>query len=224
MTARRGMTLMELVIGIAITGMMAAVGAGTFGTIIDRRRAIRDATAETERSAALREMIRGWLVAGTPIYQVGGAANQGVQAGSPAATAGTATAAGTTAAGTGLTAAVSSSDEITISTQAATPANVPTTQRLRIFIDADPATPETGLTIEYQATPTTPLQRRQLEPAVGALKVEILDSVSGRWYAMSEASALTGRIALRFTMLPPDKGTLPPLLLLPIMIRLGQQQ
>jgi len=30
MSARRGMTLMELVIGLAITGMMAVAGAGAF--------------------------------------------------------------------------------------------------------------------------------------------------------------------------------------------------
>ena len=37
MRARRGMTLMELVIGLAITGMMAAAGAGAFESIIDHR-------------------------------------------------------------------------------------------------------------------------------------------------------------------------------------------
>jgi prepilin-type N-terminal cleavage/methylation domain-containing protein len=222
MTTRRGMTLMELVIGIAITGMMAAVGAGTFATIIDHRKTIRNATIDTERAAALRDMVRSWLIVGTPVYTTGATAAQGGRGGAPVATNTNPTNTGTN--GTGITAAVSSSDELTVSTQAATPANVPITQRLRIFIDADPTTPETGLTIEYQANPQTPLQRRQIEPAVGALKVEILDSVSGRWYAMSDASALTGRIALRFTMLPPDKGTLPPLLQLPIMIRLGQQQ
>jgi len=36
MRARRGMTLMELVIGLAITGMMAAAGAGAFASIIDK--------------------------------------------------------------------------------------------------------------------------------------------------------------------------------------------
>ena len=34
MRARRGMTLMELVIGLAITGMMAAAGAAAFTSIV----------------------------------------------------------------------------------------------------------------------------------------------------------------------------------------------
>ena len=222
MTARRGMTLMELVIGIAITGMMAAVGAGAFATIIDHRKSIRNATVETERAAALRETIRSWLIVGTPVYTTGAAASQGGRGGAAVATSTNPT--NTGANGTGITAAVSSGDELTVSTQAATPANVPITQRLRIFIDADPNTPETGLTIEYQANPQTPLQRKQIEPAVGALKVEILDSVTGRWYAISDAATLSGRMAIRFTMLPQEKGALSPLLQLPILFRLGQQQ
>lgn len=45
--ARRGMTLMELVIGLAITGIMAAAGVAAFGSIIDHRRVIHDASATT---------------------------------------------------------------------------------------------------------------------------------------------------------------------------------
>ena len=60
MRARRGMTLMELVIGLAITGMMATAGAVAFGSIIDHRRVVRTASVTTERAAALRDMLRGW--------------------------------------------------------------------------------------------------------------------------------------------------------------------
>jgi len=220
--ARRGMTLIELVIGIAITGMMAATGAATFATIIDHRRSILAATIETERAAALRETIRQWIVTGTPVFQVGGTPGQGGQSGAP--TVATTSPTNSATANTGITAAQSSGDELTVSTTAVTPANTPITPRLRIFIDADPSTPETGLTIEYQANAQAPLQRRQLEPAVGALKVEILDSLTGRWYSMTDAATLRTRIAIRFTMLPPDRGTLPALLQVPILVRLGQQQ
>jgi len=58
MRARRGMTLMELVIGLAITGMMATAGAVAFGSIIDHRQVIRTATVETERAAALQTVLR----------------------------------------------------------------------------------------------------------------------------------------------------------------------
>ena len=72
MNGRRGMTLMELVVAIALTGMMAAAGAATFASIIDHRRVIRESTVETERAAALREMIRTWIAASSILIQQGG--------------------------------------------------------------------------------------------------------------------------------------------------------
>ena len=69
---RRGMTLMERVVAIAITGMMAAAGAATFASIIDHRRVIKESTVETERAAALRELVRTWIAAGTLQIQQGG--------------------------------------------------------------------------------------------------------------------------------------------------------
>ena len=72
LVSRKGMTLMELVIGLAITGMMATAGAAAFGAIIDHRREIRTSTVSTERAAALREMLRSWIYAGTVQIQQGG--------------------------------------------------------------------------------------------------------------------------------------------------------
>src|SRR5690606_7133586 len=62
---RAGMTLMELVIGLVITGMMAIAGTAAFTSIIDHRRVITEATVETERAAALREMLRTWIGSGS---------------------------------------------------------------------------------------------------------------------------------------------------------------
>jgi type II secretory pathway pseudopilin PulG len=215
------MTLIELVIGIAITGLMAAVGAGAFATIIDNRQTIRRATEDTERAAALRETMRTWIVSGTVRVQAGGTpglASSSVPSGSR-----TTSMSSSGFSNTGVTAAVSSGDELLVDTHAPTPANVPLT-RMRLFIDADQSTPESGLTMEYQANVQSPLQRRQLEPAVGGMKVEFLDSLTGRWYGASEAATLRARIAVRVTLLPQDKGTLPALLQLPLLLRLGQQQ
>jgi Tfp pilus assembly protein FimT len=46
------MTLMELVIGLAITSMMTAAGAGAFESLISHRKVIRDASVSTERAVA----------------------------------------------------------------------------------------------------------------------------------------------------------------------------
>lgn len=62
---RSGFTLVELVVAVAITGAVAAMGYGAFATLIDRRTAIREAMAETERTAALRKLLDEWLTRGT---------------------------------------------------------------------------------------------------------------------------------------------------------------
>ena len=40
---RRGLTLMELVVGLSIAAMAAAAGVGTIGFLLDRRTAAADA-------------------------------------------------------------------------------------------------------------------------------------------------------------------------------------
>jgi prepilin-type N-terminal cleavage/methylation domain-containing protein len=59
--SRAGLTLIELVIAIAITGAVAALGYRAFSSLIDARAVIRTATIETERAAALRETLSEWL-------------------------------------------------------------------------------------------------------------------------------------------------------------------
>jgi prepilin-type N-terminal cleavage/methylation domain-containing protein len=213
--ARRGMTLMELAIGIAITGMMAAAGGAAFASIIDHRKVIRESTVGTERAAALREMIRSWIVAGTIQVQRGGGPRiNGRSVATPARSAmpGSATA---------VSAARASGDEITFITSALNPSLLPTV-RIRLFIDADDNTPETGLTIEYQVNGQAPLQRRELDATIGGLTVEYLDQRRNRWLSASEAATMRPR-AVRISFLPPEKGTIPPLLQLPMIFTMVTQ-
>ena len=115
MRARRGMTLMELVIGLAITGMMTAAGAGAFESIISHRKVIRDAAVTTERAVALREMVRGWLSTGQVQIQQGG--------GPRGLTRGAATAASPGMSSTSsVSAAQAAGDEISFTTSAASSA------------------------------------------------------------------------------------------------------
>ena len=109
------MTLMELVIALAITGMMAAVGVAAFGSIIDHRRIIRDASASTERAAALRETIRSWVVNGTPRIQIGGGP-RGLTRGAARSGGGASTLGGMSAAA--VTPAQATGDDFTVSTSA----------------------------------------------------------------------------------------------------------
>jgi hypothetical protein len=121
--------------------------------------------------------------------------------------------------GSAITAAVAGGDEITFVTTAPTLADAPSV-RMRLFIDADASTPETGLTLEYQASTATPLQRIQLEGSIGVLKVEFLDQRTNQWFESNQAAAITP-IAVRLSMQPYDGGHLPGILQLPLIFPMG---
>lgn len=223
MRARAGMTLLELVIALAILAILVAVGGEAFATVIDREKTIRAASTETERAAALRDMLRQWIAQGDVQVQQGGGPRGmavAVNAGRSAASA-FRTAPGGAAVAQGVTAAASTGNELTVVTSAPNPLMAPQA-RIRIFVDADDNTPERGLTIEYQATTQTPLMRRQLDPNVGDLDIEFFDQRAGRWLASTEAATGGQLVAVRITMVPADGATLPPLLLQPLTYVFGE--
>lgn len=222
--ARRGMTLMELVVALVITGMMAAMGAATFSSIIDHRRIILSATGEMERASALRDQIRTWMLSGTVQIVTGGAGRGLGRAGTTISASNITmsfnnSAASSTNSGNGITAAVAGGDELTFVTTAPNPANAPSV-RMRLFIDADESTPETGLTLEYQPSTSTPLKRIQLEPTIGVLKVEFLDQRTNQWFESNQGAAVTP-IAVRLSMQPYDGGRIPGILQLPMVFPIG---
>lgn len=209
LSSRRGMTLMELVIGLAITGMMTAAGAGAFEAIISHRAVIHDAAVSTERAAALREMIRDWLTTGQVQIQQGGGP-RGLTRG--AATTGVPGMRNSTSS---VSAAQAAGDEISFTTSAPNPSLLATV-RIRMFVDADNSTPEKGLTIEYQPNAQQPLVRKMIDSTVDTLYVEFLDDRTHRWYHSAEAATITPT-AVRLTLLPGEGHTAPPILELPMI-------
>jgi len=221
MSARRGMTLMELVIGLAITGMMAAAGAGAFSSIIAHRSIIRDASVDIERAAAFRELLETWINAGTVQIQRGGGPRgltRGVGAALPAG--------GGRGGITSNTAAVSAAkaigDEITFTTTALNPAFTANV-RIRLYIDGYDNTPERGLTMEYQPNLQQPLVRRMLDSTIDTLKVEYLDPRNDRWVRASEAATIATQTAVRVTLLPGEKHSIPAILQVPMIFMIGEQ-
>ena len=217
--ARRGMTLMELVIGLAITGMMAAAGAGAFASIVSHREIVRTASLTTERAAALRDMIHVWISAGTvQIPRGGGPRGLTRGLGAAATRNGAVSGAMNTAA---VSAAQASGDELTFTTTAINPSLV-ANARIRLYIDADNNTPEHGLTMEYQANLQQPLVRRMLDSTIDTLKVEFLDSRTNRWFRSSEAATIAAATAVRVTLLPGGSHNAPALLELPMIFPLTE--
>jgi type II secretory pathway pseudopilin PulG len=209
------MTLMELVIGLAITGMMAAAGAGAFTSIIDHRARIRDAARTTERAEAFREMLRSWIYAGTIQLQRGGGPRVGTafttRTNATNATAGMNNLASSTA-------AQAAGDELAFTTTALNPSLLGNV-RMRLYVDADNNTPESGLSIEYQPNAQLPLVRRMLDSTIDSLKVEYLDSRTGKWYPATETATITP-IAVRLSLHSKD-STASPLLGLPMLFPIG---
>ena len=220
MKARAGVTLMELVVALTVTGFMAAIGTATFSSIIDNRRIIREATAETERAAALRETLRTWLLPATIQVQVGG-----MPTGSRQSNVRTINSNATTRTPNGaetVTPAAVSGDELIFTTTAQNPANAPNA-RMRLFIDGDDDTPERGLTLEYQVNQQSPLQRRMLDSTVSEMLIEYLDRTTGRWLTAQQASALLPR-ALRLTLTAAEGTIAPTLMSLPMIVTINQSQ
>lgn len=213
---RSGMTLMELVIAITILAILAAAGGAAFSTLIDRQETIRTANAEVERAAALRETIRQWVLQGDILIQRGNVPRGGASSRFSFVSAAQA------GRQQSVSAAVSTGTELTVTTNAPNPLGAGGV-RIRLFVDADEATPEKGLAIEYQAgsNNAAPLQRRQLDEAVGDMILEYYDYRTNRWVASSEAATVEP-IALRLTLVPAEGVTIARMLQMPLTIVFGE--
>jgi len=109
-------------------------------------------------------------------------------------------------------------DELSFTTTALNPALLGTV-RMRLYVDADGGTAETGLTVECQAIGQPAIVRRMLDSTVDSLKVEYLDSRTGKWFGSKEAATIAP-IAVRLTLHSSD-STASPLIRVPMMFTIG---
>lgn len=223
---RRGMTLMELTVGVVLTGVMAAIGAAAFNSIIDHRRTIVEASVETERASALREMLRSWINSASIQITTSNAQQTQSRTFGASGLSPTITLTrinpitGASSTPVGVTAAVATGEELTFITNALTPALTPRT-RVRLFIDGDPATPEVGLSIEYQSSTAAPLRRMQLDSTIVAMSVQFLDRTTNLWYSSTQAATIVP-IATRIWFPASDDVYVAPLLQFPMLFVIGQ--
>ena len=215
MRTRSGLTLMELVIALAITGMMAAAGAAAFTSVIDHRQVLREASVSTERAAALRETIESWVGPGNILVPQGGGP-RGLTRATSGRTAGAAGSNGMNAAA--VSAAQAAGDEIRFTTSALNPSMLPDV-RIRLYVDADNNTPEKGLAIEYQSNAQMPLVRRMLDSTIDSLTVEFLDRRTNQWIGAQQAATISTR-AVRLRLHSSDSAA-SPILGLPIIVAFG---
>lgn len=192
--ARRGTTVLELVVALLVTGMVAAAGARAFEQVIDRRAQVLDATSSTERDSALRALLHEWIdggatdpsfttVMGEQMMRQSREVPRALRDQIPAL----------------RLIAYSASDALYFTTTVVSAVNE-SMVRVRLYVDDDADTPERGLTFEYQPRGAgQPSTRVELDPTVRRMRVTYLDSTTRQWRtldALGSAQAIAARVQL----------------------------
>jgi prepilin-type N-terminal cleavage/methylation domain-containing protein len=197
---RPGLTAIELVVALAITGLAASIGTATLALLSDRRASLREVSSATEHAAAVRRTLVAWLEgthgALSPLsgnsassFQLLDLANRG-----------------------------RATDQLFFTTSADTPLG--TGEALvRLYVDADDRTPERGLVAELTSWAGGPATRVQLDSTVVELDIHCLTDLLGsyRWVPAYLSSQVVPRgIELRLRSARVEE--LHPLLRLPIRV------
>lgn len=198
-----GMTLLELVIGITVTGLALSAGFGAFAMLGDRRARLEAAMDEVAHAATVRSDITRWLGGAHLLAEEGGPSFRGLD---------------------GVWEHRFPDDELTFLTTAPTPLGTGEAV-MRIYVDRDSETVERGLTAAFMTWRGATVTRLELDPHVSGLDARYLSGVMGRPAWLSSwisTTLLPAGVELRLTSAQHD--TLPPLLRLPIHVsfRSGQ--
>ena len=189
--ARAGMTLMELVIALLITGMIAAIGAAAFDSVLDNRASAAVATHAVTRAAATRAQLVSWLSSGrfsSDATRPPSAATLNLG---------------------------EDDDALVVIVNTPTPIDY-TEAVVHLFIDRDPETTESGLVAEMQSLEAATMVSTELDSSVTGLLVEYLDPQTNRWVPRKEG-VVRSPLAMRMTLSARAPDTLPALLRLPFV-------
>lgn len=196
---RSGTTLVELVVGLTITGMVLAAGYGALHSVIEHRRRAEEATREVVRTSTLRHTLTSWLAGARLTVEEGGPEFRGLD-------------------GIDGEAPV---DEITFLTTASTPLEGGAPSIVRLYVDRDEATPERGVVAELTEWRGTRTQRLELEPRAAGLELRYLSGIAGggQWMPSWISSSVLPR-GVELTLVPARADSLAPLLRLPVRVHL----
>lgn len=199
---RRGMTLIELVVALTITGFVVAAGYGTLAALTDRRAQLSEATDAVARVAAARRTLEDWLSQAMLRSDVVGPPFRGLNAvreGDP-------------------------DDDLTFLTRAHTGLGAPETI-VHLFVGHDPGSASRGLIAELAAWPGGERQTIVLAPQASALRVQYLGQFSGsRVWQNSWVSTSLLPLGVRLQLSASDTASLPPLWRLPVTVVIGAGQ
>lgn len=197
--AESGMTLMELLVGLVITGLVLALGYGALQAAVDHRARVAEATSEVEETVRVRRALTSWLGGARLSLELVGPDYRGVD---------------------DLHGAWDD-DELRFLTEAPTFLGTSTTV-VRLFVDRDDATPERGLVAELTEWRGTRSQRIELVSGAKGLNIRYLSSISEEqiWNdSWVSTTVLPAAVELRLAWAAADSA--PPLLRLPVLVPLG---
>lgn len=191
--SRRGTTVLELVVALLVTGVMATAGARAFEQVISRRAQVLDVTSSTERDSALRALLHEWIDTGATdptfvtatfeqLMRQSRDVPRAVRDQIPAL----------------RRIAYSESDALYFTTTVVPASDAPTV-RVRLYVDDDPDTAERGLSFEYQRGAGQTPERVELDPEVRRLRVTYLDATTRQWRSLLQlgsATAIAARVEL----------------------------
>lgn len=195
MTRRAGLTLVELLVALAVTGSTVGVGYSTLSALADQRERARRSSVATVRAASVRRQVVSWIEGAyvsadaAPALRVSDHATRG-----------------------------RADDEITFLTTAMTPLGRGDVV-VRLFVDRDARTPERGLVAEFIEHHGPRAARLELDSTVVALDVRCITDTRGpreRLRTWLSAAMLPLGVDLRLEAAPSDR--LAPLLRLPITV------
>ncbi len=196
---RAGLTLIELVVALAITGLAVAAGYGALGAIVDHRGRVEEGSAAVARAAAEWGMLQSWLAGAHLTIEEGGPSFRGLD---------------------GMT-GDSADDELTVLTTAPTPLGAGETI-LRLHVDRDDKTPERGLVATFAAWRGAATGRLEIDPRVTGLELRYRSSLlSGAAWLPSWISSSVLPAGVEVTLIGEGSDTLPALLRLPLVVPLA---
>jgi prepilin-type N-terminal cleavage/methylation domain-containing protein len=202
MNTRRGLTLMELVVALAITGLIMVAGFGGFSTMVDRRATATAAVDRVTGAAAVRRTLTEWLSGAELAINDEGVRFQGVHGTSD-----------------GLP-----DDELTFRTSARTPLADAETM-VRLFVDRNDSTPERGLVAQLSLRNGKERRTIELAPTATTLEIRYLTAFdSARVWMGSWISSTVLPLGVRLQLSNVRGDTLPALLVVPLTVPLRTTQ
>jgi hypothetical protein len=191
------MTLLELVVGLTVTGITVSAGYGAFSSMVDHHARAEAQMDEVARAAGGRRTIIAWLEGARLQVEQNGPLFRGLD---------------------GVYRGLPDDELSFLTTSPGSPrAGEP---MVRLYIDRDTLTPERGLSAEVSGSTET--QRIEIEPHAAGLDLRYSTSALGQTeWLPSWISSTVLPLGVEVMVLPEPGDSLPPLLRLPIVVPIG---